>query len=44
MMIPIVISMLDRVIKRLVLELEDSEIRGQVETISVRILKRVLET
>ena len=47
--IPIVISQLRRVIKGLVMGLEDLEIRGQVETIqttasliSARILRRVL--
>ena len=49
--IPIVIGAIGTVNKRLVRELEDSEIRGQVETIlttallrSARILRRVLVT
>ena len=51
MMIPIVIGPLGAIPKGLVKELEDLEIRGQVETIqttailrSAKILRRVLET
>ena len=50
-MIPIVTGELGTVIRRLVQELEDLEIRGRVETIQMtvllrpaRILRRVLET